>query len=27
MGEVHTSENITSRGYEDCKEEVEKRSL
>jgi len=27
MGEVHTSENITSRGCEDCKEEVEKRSL
>jgi len=27
MGEVHTSENIISRGCEDCKEEVEKGSL
>jgi len=27
MREVHTSENITSRGCENCKEEVEKGSL
>jgi hypothetical protein len=27
MGEVYTSENIISRGCEDCKDEVEKGSL